>query len=422
MQERVDHAGVVAAVGVGGEGVAQWMRRRQALDEGAQARRVRAFGGGEVGLDLGSGKGGGVEGGFVEFAFEGEETVAATAEEDFGGVVGEGPGDFGFDLFLAVEIHGEFFVFADKHDVVPVAIGEAGFAGDDLSDVVAGVEEEVTCGDVGVGAADAEVLTERAFVAVEAAREEVGGDGASIGGEAVPEPEFGGVSAGEFWERGAEAAAGEVGGAVDVAGGEGIGFFGFGGEGAAGALDTGEAEGDAVFPGGGGLIGGLARLRAGEVVEGPVGEGFVLEDGAAIGRVAIGEGASGLGADFFEEGEGGFDDLGFGGFFEAGGAGGPGGVAAEAVLFGRWDVAFGAVGEFDVEGGGEGALEFEFQAGDAVDFVRQGGDGEVAEAEGLEDEFGLGVGVDPFGLLGVDFFLGFGHGAVAGGVDGCGPG
>ena len=97
-----------------------------------------------------------------------------------------------------------------------------------------------------------------------------------------------------------EAAAGEVGGAIDVAGGEGIGFFGFGGKGAAGALDAGETEGDAVLPGGGGLADGFAGLGAGEVVEGPVGEGFVLEDGAAVGRVAIGEGASGFGAYCFE--------------------------------------------------------------------------------------------------------------------------
>ena len=140
------------------------------------------FRGGEVSADLVGGEGGGVEGGFVEFAFEGEEVVAAAAEEDFGGVVGQGPLGFGFDLFLAVEIHGEFFVFADEHDVMPVAVGESGFAGDDLADVVAGVEEEVASRNIGVGAADAEVLAEGAFVAVEPSGEQVGGDGAGVGG------------------------------------------------------------------------------------------------------------------------------------------------------------------------------------------------------------------------------------------------
>ena len=131
--------------------------------------------------------------------------------------------------------------------------------------------------------------------------------------------------------------------------------------------------------------------------------------------------AAGFFGEGFEGGEEDFDDLGFGLNFESGGAGGPGGVAAKGVLFGWGDVAGSAVREFEVDGGFEGAAGFEFQSGDGVDLVREGGEGEVADAEGLEEDFFAGIFVKVAGLFGVYFGAGFGSATFHFGEELVGP-
>ena len=140
----------------------------------------------------------------------------------------------------------------------------------------------------------------------------------------------------------------------------------------------------------------------------PVSEGLVRKNGFGISALTGGDLAAGLAGEGLELFENGIDDFWFGFDFESGGAGGPGGVSAESVLLGRRDVSGGTVGEFDVEGGLKGAAGFELEAGNGVDFVRSRGDREVADAEGLEDDFFSGVGVEIAGLLGVNFGSVFG--------------
>jgi hypothetical protein len=169
------------------------------------------------------------------------------------------------------------------------------------------------------------------------------------------------------------------------------------------AAGAGQVEGDAL------LEGGVAAIARGVVcrgdddfVEAPIGGRARIEDCARVGAEGFGDGATRSFRDLFEEIEQGGHDAGFGLDFEPGGPGGPRGVAAEDVLFGRRDVALGPVGEGDVHGERERALEFQFQARDCEHLVRQGGDGEVTDADGLELEFGLLAFVEVDGFPRVD--------------------
>lgn len=90
----------------------------------------------------------------------------------------------------------------------------------------------------------------------------------------------------------------------------------------------------------------------------------------------------------FEEGG---EEFGGGFGFEVVGAG-PGFVAAECEVAGGGHVAVVAVGEFDHEGFFDGAALFEFEAGFGEGFAGGGADEDVADAEGLDGEFGFGAG------------------------------
>lgn len=162
-------------------------------------------------------------------------------------------------------------------------------------------------------------------------------------------------------------------------------------------------------------VNGAVAVVPGEVGDGvaiefftlPVGKGLVGEDGIGVSALTGGELAAGLAGEGLELFKNGVDDFGFGLDFKSGSAGGPGGVSAESVLFGWRDVSGSPVGEFDVEGRLEGAAGFELKAGDGVDFVWGCSDGEVADAEGLEDDFFSGIGVEIACLFGVNFRSGF---------------
>ena len=75
------------------------------------------------------------------------------------------------------------------------------------------------------------------------------------------------------------------------------------------------------------------------------------------------------------------------------------------MLLGRRDVALCAVCECDVEGRRERALRLQFQAGDGKDLVRDRGDAEVADAQGLQLQFGLRSCVKMDGFPGVNLRL-----------------
>ena len=139
-----------------------------------------------------------------------------------------------------------------------------------------------------------------------------------------------------------------------------------------------------------------------DLVEAPVGGGARVEDGFGVGAGGFGDGAAWAAGNLFEEVQQGGDDAGFGFDLESGGAGRPRGVSAEDVLFRGRDVTLGAVGEGDVHGEGQRAVELEFQAGDGEHLIRQGGDAELADADGLELEFGLLAFVEVDGFPRVD--------------------
>ena len=91
-----------------------------------------------------------------------------------------------------------------------------------------------------------------------------------------------------------------------------------------------------------------------------------------------------LAGDLFQQFEGSLRDLRFCGDFQAGSASWPGGVAAESVLFGRGDIAFGTIGEFHGERGLERALRFEFETCEGKDFIGNRRDSQFTDAQRLE--------------------------------------
>ena len=165
---------------------------RLALEPGA--RRRDPLGGREMRPHLLGAERSVVDRDLVDLAFETREAVAASAEEDPGPAGGQRPGDLGFDFRNPVEVDRQLVAVADQDDVMPVAEGEFGAAVDDGADLVAGVEEQPAGNGVLGGATDAEVFADRLRVAVAPAREQVAGDGAGVGREAVPEPEFDAVA------------------------------------------------------------------------------------------------------------------------------------------------------------------------------------------------------------------------------------
>jgi len=267
--------------------------------------------------------------------------------------------------------------------VVPVAKGEIGPA---VGNVFSRFEDEVA-GMFAIGfATDAEVES-----VVE--EDEVAGVVPYALLHAVPKEK--GEAAG-VWDGGGNISAGQLEGVVGVIAGEGGGVW---------SVEI-VCNGAGDFTGK--IVGGGVTEGSVEIVAAPVGEGLFGENGFWVVAVMEGGLAAGFFGEGFEGGEEGFDDLGFGLNFESGGAGRPGGVAAEGVLFGWGDVAGSAVREFEVDGGFEGAAGFEFQSGDGVDLVGKGGESEVADANGLEEDFFAGIFVKVAGLFGVNFGPGFG--------------
>ena len=129
--------------------------------------------------------------------------------------------------------------------------------------------------------------------------------------------------------------------------------------------------------------------------------GGIVEDAAAADREALSNQASaplmhlelrnpGL-LEFSGHFEEGGEEFGGGLGFEVVGAG-PGFVAAEFEVAGGGHVAVVAVGEFDHEGFLQGAALFEFEAGFGEGFAGGCADEDVADAEGLDGEFGFGAG------------------------------
>ena len=100
--------------------------------------------------------------------------------------------------------------------------------------------------------------------------------------------------------------------------------------------------------------------------------------------------ATRLARDFFEQAQRGLENARLGLNLQARRARGPCGVAAQLVLFGRRNVTLGAVGELDVEGCRQRALRLELETGDSEHFIRNGGDSQVADAQGLQQQFALG--------------------------------
>ena len=133
------------------------------------------------------------------------------------------------------------------------------------------------------------------------------------------------------WDGGGNISAGELEGVVGVIAGEGGGV---------GSVEI-VCDGAGNFSGK--IVAGGVTEGPVEVVAAPVCEGLFGEDGFWVVAVVEGGLAAGLFGEGFEGGEEGFDDLGFGLDFESGGAGGPGVVAAEGVLFGWGDIAGSAV-------------------------------------------------------------------------------
>jgi hypothetical protein len=129
--------------------------------------------------NLGRGEDAFVDGDFIEAAFQSEQTVGASTEEQGsagrGGDLAEGSVDFRFGL--AVEVDAELATIADNGNVVPGLGKESG-----------------PTGEVGlVRATDPEVFARGGGVSFDSVGDEVCGDGAGVFGKAVPKPEFGRV-------------------------------------------------------------------------------------------------------------------------------------------------------------------------------------------------------------------------------------
>ena len=71
----------------------------------------------------------------------------------------------------------------------------------------------------------------------------------------------------------------------------------------------------------------------------------------------------------------------------------------------RRDVALGAVGEVEGDGRCERALGFLFEACERVDFIGNTGDANIANADGLQDQLGLGAFVQEDLFARVNFLL-----------------
>src|SRR5207253_261181 len=96
-----------------------------------------------------------------------------------------------FGLGIAVEIQRDTPTIARDHQMIPGAKGNIGVAGENFVAFVAVEEDQFAFG--GGRAADADVIAGAVRISIGAAREEIAGDGAGFGGEAVVEPELDGV-------------------------------------------------------------------------------------------------------------------------------------------------------------------------------------------------------------------------------------
>ena len=109
-------------------------------------------------------------------------------------------------------------------------------------------------------------------------------------------------------------------------------------------------------------------------------------------RATWGDGyTAGFAGDFLEQLNARLGDARLGTGLQSGCAGSPSVVTAQYMLLGRRDVAFGTVGEIEGDGGGKRANGFLFQAGQCVDFVGDTREADVADANGLQTECGLGA-------------------------------
>ena len=149
-------------------------------------------------------------------------------------------------------------------------------------------------------------------------------------------------------------------------------------------MRTGELVGDLNFVNAVVPVHFVLSVRAGKFIEAPPGGGLQL--GNRLGRRATwGDGyAAGFAGDFLEQLNARLGDARLGVGLQSGCAGSPSVVAAQDMLLGRRDVAFGTVGEIKGDGGAERANGFLFQAGERVDFVGNPREADVADANGLQ--------------------------------------
>ena len=96
-----------------------------------------------------------------------------------------------------------------------------------------------------------------------------------------------------------------------------------------------------------------------------------------------------------------FTDLRLSLFLKPGSTSGPSRVAAQLVLFRRWNVSRCSIGKFKIEGRSKRTLPFQFQAGDAINFIWHRSDSQITNPDCLQNHLSARMFVNPLGLLGV---------------------
>ena len=129
---------------------------------------------------------------------------------------------------------------------------------------------------------------------------------------------------------------------------------------------------------------GIAKAVTIFVIHTPIGSRFRSENGIRIRPMHVEHLSPCFTGNLFERPDQRFDDLLFGLYFQACRSRGPCSVAAEGMLFRRWDIAFGPIRQLDIEVTAGRTTTTQLETGQCIDFIGKRGDGEVADANRLQ--------------------------------------
>ena len=312
---------------------------------------------------------------------------------------------------IPVQVQPDLVAVADEDDVVPGPAPDLGRAGDGLGlALVVAVEEDQLAGAVG-GPPDADMLAVGIEPVIATARVHPAGGLPTVGGHAVPEPEGDRIVISQVGNPRLQATAREMGRPVRLGlAAEGIG-----------ARSLQEEHHPRLVVGIATTAGRVDRPGSGEFVQPPVSHGPGPQDRVRGGAATLLIFAAVPAGDPLEQLERRLRDPRLGVHLQAGGAGRPGVVAAQAMLFGGRDVAVAAVGQLDHHRLRQGALQLHLQPGQRVGFIRRRGDRDVADPERLQDDLGRFPLVQDDLLARVDFLGGLRRAIAHRGDDASGP-